>query len=396
MSSRDTLFAWQSKPFSDALFLSLCLATGLTGSWAAVPASRPYASPEIHPDHRVTFRILAPKASEVTLEGGWMAVKETVPLVKDDQGLWSVTVGPLKPTVYGYWFNLDGAVVLDQANQFIRERTGATSVSAVDIPDATPLPWSVRDVPHGKVETHWIKSQTYAGETRNAWVYLPPGYEKDGAKKYPVLYLFHGGGELYRSWVESGKANLIFDNMLADGKMKPMIVVMPFTGAATNAALALAPTQAPSPSGPPRLPTQAMDYVLKEIMPWSESHFRILPGRKNRALAGFSAGGALAAAISFKHLDVASEVGIFSSPIPSFKTNYPEAAARPATVNAKLDLLLIGVGKSDPQVIDWLRNVDDELTQLGVHHTYLETDGAHDYAVWRWCLVQFAPLLFRN
>jgi hypothetical protein len=106
---------------------------------AAVPASRPYVSPEIHPDRTVTFRILAPKASVVSLEGGWLAPNETVPMVKDDKGLWSATVGPLRPTVYAYWFNLDGAVVLDEANPFVRLRTVASSVSAVDIPDTAPF-----------------------------------------------------------------------------------------------------------------------------------------------------------------------------------------------------------------------------------------------------------------
>lgn len=375
-------------------YRSIVFLAALTGAFAAVPANRPYVSPDVHPDRTVTFRILAPKASEVTLEGGWMESKATVPLVKDDAGLWSVTVGPLNPTVYAYWFNLDGAIVLDEANQFIRERTGGSSVSYVDVPDTKPLPWSVRDVPHGTVETHWVKSATY-GDTRGIWIYLPPGYDVNAREKYPVLYLFHGAGELNLSWVISGKANLIFDNFLADGKIKPAIVVMPFTGPSANAPRPPAPVAgAPAAGGPPN-PTLGPDYILKEVMPWAEARFRILDGRKNRAIAGLSAGGALASRIALNHLDAFSQLGIFSSPIRDLEV-FPDLVKNPAGVSAQLDVFWVGVGKSDPQIIDWLRKMDADLTKLGVKHDYHETDGAHDYAVWRWCLVQFAPLLFRN
>jgi enterochelin esterase-like enzyme len=367
------------------IVMSACMA-----AFAATPDSRPYVSPEIHPDHTVTFRVLAPHASEVTLEGGWMALKQTVPLVKDSKGLWSVTVGPLSPTVYAYWFNFDGAVVLDEANPFVRIRGGASSVSAVDVPDPKPLPWSVQDLPHGTVEATWQESKTF-GDTRQVWVYLPPGYHANTMERYPVLYLFHGGGEHYFSWIESGKANLILDNLLAEHMVKPMIVVMPDTGPAADR-----PAAAPAAGGPNiQERMKAGDYIVNEVMPWAESTYRVLPGRKNRAIAGFSAGGALTASLGFTHLDLFSQMGIFSAPTQAFTFRYADVAKDPKGTNAKLNLLWIAVGRSDA-LEPASRKFDGELTQDGIRHTYMETDGAHDYAVWRWCLVQFAPLLFRG
>jgi enterochelin esterase-like enzyme len=365
-------------------------------AFAAVPASRPYTSPEIHPDRTVTFRILAPKAAEVTLEGGWQAPNQPVPMVKDDKGLWSVTVGPLKPTVYSYWFNLDGAVVLDEANPYVRIRGVKSSLNNVDIPAAEPLPWSIRDVPHGVVEQHLVKSATF-DETRSLWVYLPPGYEKNTARKYPVLYLFHGAGELYRSWTESGKANLIFDNFIADGKMKPMIVVMPLTGPAENAPPQPPPSVAGASAGPPPAgQSKAADYIVSEVMPWTEAHYRLLPGRKNRAIAGLSAGGALAGAVGLAHLDRFSQIGMFSAPLFNAQAVLADVAKDPKATNGKLDVFWIGVGKSDPGIEPALVKFDAELTADGIRHSFTETEGAHDYSVWRWCLTQFVPLLFQQ
>ncbi len=372
-------------------FVLLMVATQLS---AAVPASRAYTSPEVHGDGTVTFRIMAPKASEVTLEGGWQGPNQPVALVRDDKGLWSVTVGPLKPTVYAYWFNLDGAVVLDQANQYIRTRGVKSSVSMVEVPDAA-LEWMVRDVPHGRVEMNWVKSAVYGGETRNIWVYLPPGFDARAKKKYPVLYLLHGAGEMYLSWVESGKANLIFDNLIAEGKMKPMIVVMPHTDSTEN-----------SPPDPPVMAAagvpgqmnlvRPVDYVVKEVIPWAGAHYPLLAGRKSTAIAGLSKGGALTATIGFGHLEVFSQMGIFSAPTQAFNTRFASLVSDAKGTNAKIGLLWMGVGDSDPVATKGLRAFDAELTKDGIMHVYMETPGAHDFAVWRWCLVQFAPLLFKG
>jgi len=361
---------------------------------AAVPPAPNYKSPEVHPDRTVTFRIRAPKASEVAIYGGWTAANEPVPLKKDPDGLWSITVGPLRPTVYAYWFVIDGAVVVDEGNQYVRIRTGGTSVSMVDVP-GDGVEWALRDVPHGVVEMNWVKTPAFGGETRQIWVYVPPGYSKNASTRYPVLYLLHGAGELYRGWTESGKANLILDNLLADGKIKPMIVVMPYTLPPDNApATPAPPAGAPAPAGP-TISADIPDYVVKQVVPWAEVNYRILPGKKNRAVAGFSMGGMLTASIGFANLDLFGKMGIFSASAADLATRFPEFAKDPKATNAKLDLLWIGIGREDAGAAN-ARKFDEELKKLGINHTYLETDGAHEYSVWRWCLTQFAPLLFNN
>ena len=363
---------------------------------AAVPATLRYVSPEVHADKTVTFRIQAPKAIDVSLFGGWMAPNSAVPLVKDADGLWSVTVGPLRPTVHAYWFAIDGATVLDEGNQYVRLRTGGSSVSMVEVP-GDALEWAMRDVPHGSVEMNWVRSAIFDGETRQVWTYLPPAYRDNPNVKFPVLYLFHGAGELFRSWTESGKANLIFDNLLGEGKMKPMIVVMPYTGPAANApAPAGPPAQGPGAVRGPMIATKTVDYVVKEVLPWAEATYRVAPGRKNRAIAGFSAGGALTASTAFAHLDLFGQMGMFSAPVADFSARFPEQAKDPKSLNSKLEVFWVGVGKEDPLATAPMHKFREELDKLGIRHTYAETEGAHEYSVWRWCLVQFAPLLFRS
>jgi enterochelin esterase-like enzyme len=355
---------------------------------AAVPEARPYVSPEIHSDNSVTFRILAPQAHEVTLEGGWMTAKETVPLNKDDKGLWSVTIPSLEPTVYAYWLHIDGAVVLDQANQKVRERAGGSSTSTLDIPGDTP--WAVRDVPHGSVELRWLKSSAFDGQTRPVRVYLPPGYRAEAKTRYPVLYLFHGAGELELSWTESGMMNFILDNLIADGKAKPMIVIMPLTSPSP----VVAATGTVTTAGNSSKITKASAYVTETLIPWAERQYRIRPGQDSRALAGLSAGGLLASTIAFKNPQITHQLGVFSSPLSRFAEQFPEAAASPSNTNKALPLIWIATGRNDPGITERLRIVDRDMTALYVAHIYTETDGAHDYAVWRWCLSQFLPLLF--
>jgi len=360
--------------------------------FGAVPPTQNFVSPEVHPDRTVTFRIKAPKATEVLIKGGWMKPDDATPLKKGSDDVWSVTVGPLEQTVYAYWYLLDGSVVLDEGNQYVRIRTGGSSVSMVDVHANDPSsPWAMRDVPHGSVEMNWVKSKIFPGETRKIWVYLPPGYEKAPSTRYPILYLFHGRGELYLAWTESGKANLIFDNLLAEKKMKPMIVVMPYTGPAET-------ENGANSNQPPTPATQAQpaNYVLDEVIPWAEAKYRVLPGRTHRAMAGLSAGGALTASIGFSHLDLFSQLGIFSSPTQSVSKTYPEFVKKPDDVNAKLSVLWMGVGDNDPLATAGMRVSDAELTKYGIKHVFKETAGAHEFSVWRWCLVQFAPLLFQK
>ena len=202
----------------------LMIALGVCGMFAQ---QRPpqFRSPEVSPDGRVTVRLLAPQATEVKLHGEWMGRGETAALEKGGNGVWSVTVGPLKPEYYYYSLTADGTEVVDSKNAAILQGVqGPISMVNVPGPEAEFFAW--KPVPHGSVHVHWYESKA-VGKGRRIHVYTPPGYEKDTKAKYPVLYLLHGSGDTDREWVEIGKANLILDNLLAEGKAKPMIIVMP-------------------------------------------------------------------------------------------------------------------------------------------------------------------------
>src|SRR5436190_8673611 len=189
-------------------------------------------SPEVQIDRRVTFRVRAPKAFEVSLSGDWMTPNTQQAMTRDEEGVWSATVGPLEPGLAIYTFTVDGVTTPDPVNPRIKLRA-RTSASLVDVPGNSPELWEARDVPHGKVEVNWETSKV-CGDTRAYYVYTPPGY-KTGlwSKRYPVLYLLHGNNDTAAGWTDVGKANFILDNLIAEKRAEPMIVVMPFGHAVT-------------------------------------------------------------------------------------------------------------------------------------------------------------------
>src|SRR5437667_1241748 len=189
----------------------------------------PVRSPEIHPDRTVTFRLLAPKATDVTLNGSWDA-GTNLKMAKDDAGIWSTTIGPLAPQLWGYWFIVDGVKALDPSNAET-QRDGARYDNLLMISGGASEWWDFKDVPHGTVQAVWYPSPTLKLASRRMMVYTPPGYETS-SQKYPVLYLLHGGGGDEDAWLTMGRANIIMDNLIAANKAKPMIVVMPNGNAA--------------------------------------------------------------------------------------------------------------------------------------------------------------------
>jgi len=352
---------------------------------AQPPPPDTLVSPEVHPDRTATFRIRAPKAGRVTLFGAWMPVGSEQPMTKDAEGIWSVTVGPIEPNGYLYTFTVDGVTVADPINPDVKLRQ-RTSASLLEIPATPSALWEARDVPHGSVEVNWLRSKVIDGETRQVFVYLPPGYGKSSAR-YPVLYLFHGSGDVPASWTQAGKANLILDSLIAEKKAEPMIIVMPAGHAV--------------PFGSPR-EVQAKntplfeEYLLKEIMPWVESKYRIAPGRENRAIAGLSMGGGQSSNIGFGHLELFSAIGVFSSSGgPDFAAKYKAQIDDAKATNAKLHVFWMGIGKQDPGYAR-AKEFSEMLTKGQIHNTFRETEGGHVWAVWRWALGEFAPLLFHH
>jgi enterochelin esterase family protein len=343
-------------------------------------------SPEVHADRRVTFRILAAKAEQVAFFGDWMKVGTTRAMTKDAQGVWSLTTEPLPPSIYLYSFTVDGVTIADPVNPRVKLRS-RTSASMVEVPSQPPALWQERDVPHGSVTIEWQKSSALNGETRSIWIYTPPGYEKAPAsRQYPVLYLFHGSNDTAGGWVLAGQANYILDNLIAEGKAVPMVVVMPYGHAV--------------PFGSPR-ELQAKnaqlyeDYILKDVRPLVETKYRVSKDRARRAIAGLSMGGGQSLHIGLRHLDLFSAVGAFSAAAPTnAETVFASALGNAKATNEKLKLLWIACGKDD-SLLDRNAKLSEVLKARGIRHTYLATEGAHTYTVWRTYLGEFVPLLFR-
>jgi enterochelin esterase-like enzyme len=342
-------------------------------------------SPEVSSDHHVTFRILAPKASEVTLTGDWLGTTPPPKLSKDERGVWSVTLGPFEPSIYIYSFNVDGVAIPDPVNPRIKLRA-RTSASMVEVKDDTPAFWEARDVPHGSVEINWEKSKAIGGETRAIWIYTPPDYAKT-TRRYPVLYLLHGSNDTAAGWTMAGNANFVLDNLLAEGKAQPMIVVMPF-GHAT-------PFGVPVPQGGMTNDALFEDYVLKDVIPTVEARYRVSPGRENRAIAGLSMGGGQSLRIGLGHLDLFSAVASFSGAVPAdFETRFSGLLQDSKGTNQKIKTFFIGCGQQD-SIFSRSKNLSELLTKYQVRHTFHPIDGVHNYTVWRKYLAEYAPQLFR-
>jgi enterochelin esterase-like enzyme len=352
---------------------------------AQAQRTNPVVSPDVHPDRTVTFRIKAPKALDVTLTGDWLGSAEQPKLTKDDQGVWSVTLGPFEPSIYVYSFTVDSLPIADPVNPRIKLRA-STSASLLEVKGDPAAFWEPRDVPHGAVEINWEKSKVINGETRSIWIYTPPGYEK-GAGRYPVLYLLHGSNDTAAGWTMAGDANFVLDNLLSDKKIVPMIVVMPF-GHAT-------PFGMPSAPGAPNNDALFEDYLLKDVIPTVEGKYRVAPGRQNRAIAGLSMGGGQSLRIGLGHLDLFSSVASFSGAVPAdFETRFAGLLKNPQETNGKIKVLWIGCGQQD-SLFPRSKNLSELLTRQDVKHTFRAITGVHNYTVWRKFLAEYSPLLFR-
>jgi enterochelin esterase family protein len=357
---------------------------------APVPSSAPAAnrvpavkSPEVLPDNRVVFRIKAPKASEVSLSGEWIAQGRGTggKLEKDDQGIWSITIGPLVPDLYSYVFTVDGVRVLDPVNVWVKPGI-ATLSNMLEVPGEEMAFEAIKDVPHGDVGIAWYFSKVLK-VMRSMRVYTPPGYES-GDKKYPVLYLLHGSGDDDAGWSTIGRAGFIIDNLLAEGKCVPMIVVMPNGSMPRSAG-----------DGPDLFTAE----LLENVIPHVEKHYRVAANRENRSLAGLSMGGGQTLRIGPSHLEQFAWLGVFSSGIPAAVAGEAPRYVGPlfddpAKSNKLLRLFWIGAGAKD-QARANAGNLDDILKAHGITHQFHESEGGHTWINWRRYLHDYAQLLFR-
>lgn len=340
-------------------------------------------SPEVRADGTATFRIRAPKATEVTLWGDWMPAGQPQGMTKGAGGVWSMTTEPLEPSGHLYWFNLDGQAIADPVNPVIKLRQ-RTSASIVEIPGSAPALWDLKDVPHGAVVTEWRKSAVL-GRTERLLLYLPPGYEKTSAR-YPVLYLLHGQGDLPDSWTNAGRANLILDNLIAEGRAKQMIVVMPAGHAVPFAEV---------PGVSARNNGLFTQYLVQEVIPMIERTYRVATGARNRALAGFSMGGELTIYAGFRHPELFSALGVFSAGIrDEFTAQFQPLLANPSGLRAKPGGLWMSAGDMDT-ALPRAKAFASLLARQRIPAEFKIYKGLHNWARWRLSLTDFAPQLFR-
>lgn len=345
-------------------------------------------SPEVRPDDRVIFRFRAPNAQtvELQLEGR----TSHLPMQKDGIGVWSVTTDPLEPDYYGYSFVADGVTLIDPSNPLLKPNLLGTQ-NMVHVPGPASLSWEINDVPHGVVHHRFYKSAV-VGDQRDYYVYTPPGYDSAAKEKYPVLYLLHGYSDDASGWTAVGRANVILDNLIAQQKAKPMIVVMPL-GYGAPEMLTYGSGAFSHNDLRQRNLTKFREALLTEVVPQVEKEYRASSDRNSRAIAGLSMGGSESVFVGLTS-DRFGWIGAFSSGGLSDNLNEQLSEMKPEDVS-HLQLFWIACG-TDDHLLDFNRHLREWLARKGVKHIDIDTPGAHTWMVWRRNLTVFAPLLFQT
>ncbi|HEX6170838.1 MAG TPA: alpha/beta hydrolase-fold protein [Chitinophagaceae bacterium] len=285
------------------------------------------SSPDVHPDNTITFRYYSRTAQKVSVSGEMLSAPQQ--MTKDTSGIWSVTVGPVRPDIYPYSFWVDSVLTADPNNTYIfaNERFKR---SIVDVPGNTPLVHALQNVPHGKISYRLYQSSTL-NTTRQLLIYTPPGFNVNAATKYPVLYLIHGGSDTEETWTKVGRANFIADNLIAQKKAVPMIIVMPYGNV----------RPAPMPD--------FTKEVINDIIPFIESNYPVLKNSNGRAIAGFSVGGGQTLNIGFTHTDKFAYVCSYApfTGTEEFQKNFSAWSPDADKINKQLKLFTISVGTED-------------------------------------------------
>ena len=359
--------------------------------------------PRVTDDGRVTFQFKAPHAQRV--QADIMATKYD--MARDENGVWTVTTPPIVPGFHYYQLVVDGTSMNDPGSHAF---FGVSrDFSGIEVPEKGADYYLPKDVPHGQVRTLWYRSSV-TGDWRRCLVYTPPGYDSDTTTRYPVLYLQHGSGENETGWIDQGHANFILDNLIAEKKAVPMIIVMD-KGYAARAG------QAPPSAAPPTMSNGTVrvagprgganafgEVMIKDIIPFVDRTFRTLADREHRAMAGLSMGGNQTCQITLANLDTFSWIGMFSGtgiglstePFDP-KTAFNGAFADAASFNQKVHLVWIGLGTAEPHPFPGsIKAFRESLDKGGIKYVYFESPGtAHEWLTWRRSLNDFAPRLFR-
>lgn len=351
--------------------------------------------PKVSPDNSVYFRLKAPNSSRVQVQGGDGLCPKPLDMAKDSTGDWNVIIPKAGPGFHYYWFLVDGLRVNDPGSDTYFGYGRPTG--AIELPVPGEDFFNAREVPHGDVREHWYFSEI-TGKWRRSFVYTPPDYEKSQGKRYPVLYLLHGAGENERGWSFQGKVAFIMDNLIADNRAVPMIIVM------DNGYAVLKDEQAaPAGFSPDR--TKMADVLEKvyvnEIIPGIDSYYRTIPKRESRAMAGLSMGGLQTMLIGMKHTDLFSYYGFFSAALignilDDPKTAFDGVFSDSKTFNSHVKLMWFGAGSGETQFVKMAEDARKKLDALGINSIgYISEGTFHEWHTWRRDMHEFAPLLFK-
>jgi enterochelin esterase family protein len=374
--------------------------------------------PRLDAQRQAYFRLLAPEATSVVVSLG------RTELTKGEDGYWTGVTAPLDPGFHYYTLRINGVDVNDPNSETF---FGSSRVmSGIEVPEDGVDFYDIKKVPHGRVVSFWYFAES-TGQHRQAYVYTPPDYDKNTSKRYPVIYLQHGMGEDRRAWPNQGKTNFILDNLIAEGKAKPMIIVMEdgdiaagFGGArrsggagapgvrppqgqgqqAQAARPAQGQQQRPGAGGPGGMASFWDGFgsvIIKDLIPAIDASFRTLADRENRAMAGLSLGGTQTYQITQANLDKFANIGIFSAPFgfPGVETGYNGLLAKPAEFEKQVKVFYISMGSKEGAGTG--RSIHEQLEKAGIKHVYFEAPGtAHEFQTWRKSLYGFTQLLFQK
>ena len=381
------------------------------------PQGPPVVSPEVNRDRTITVRVYAPKATEIRITGEILNGAQPVTMTKGEDGIWSATLGPLPPDIYTYAFNIDGVSTPDPRNPWLKLVAGTGLTTQVEVPGDGLQYYDSKPVPHGLLQIVTYESKA-TGATRQAYVYTPPDYNRT-TTKYPVLYLLHGGGDLDPGWSMTGRAHVIMDNLIAEKKARPMIVVMPLVrgggslglgpsgmspgiaaagnvtpGPGRGAGAPGAGGPPPAPIGPVPMQAFARDFV-GDLLPTIEKTFRVSSRPEDRAIGGLSAGGAATINTSFSRPDLFRYIIIMSAGGQNLEQAYPKFFEHSAAAAKQMKLIWLAAGDGD-FALNGTRGIDETLTKNGIKHSFKVTPGRHEWRLWRPHLYEFAHLLFQD
>ncbi len=347
----------------------------------------PKFSPVVNADRTITFRLKAPDAKKVSLLfDEWDVIDR--PMKIDSEGVWSITIGPVKPRLYQYVFLVDGVKMVDMANPAVKAGTSVYG-SILEVTGDTARFDEEQNIAHGEI--HILKyTSTPLKQLRNMVVYVPAAYLEGNQARFPVLYLRHGGGDNESSWVNDGRAAVILDNLIAGRNAVPMLVVM--TNGLTDGSWSGGSTV----DGMNTLEQE----LLTDVIPMIEKRYRVLANRENRAIAGLSMGGGQAYVIGLRNLDKFSYIGQFSSGILSeasfdYEIYIPGVISNPAAINQQLNLLWISCGIKDSRYAGHQYLVSD-LKSRGIEFEFHDLSAGHEWQFWRVQLHDFAQRLFKG